>query len=119
MTTETEVRELVLAFLQENAGDEFRLREVASGINRDMDESTLPQILAAEIESGEVVQRKAGRGVFLSAPATPPEFNAALWADGDLVLFGVELNPDGTSLTLKPNQVQLLCRLLHGQGPEA
>ena len=49
----------------------------------------------------------------------PAEFNAALWADGELVLHGVELNPDGRTLTLKADQVRLLCRLLHGQGPEA
>jgi hypothetical protein len=35
------------------------------------------------------------------------------------VLVGVEINPDGHSITLAPDKVRLLCRLLHGQGPEA
>lgn len=71
-----------------------------------------------------LVGRRVAYG--LHAPAETPaeeepprEFNAALWADGDLVLMGVELNEDGHSVTLGPERVRLLCRLLHGQGPEA
>lgn len=45
-------------------------------------------------------------------------FNAALWADGDLHLFGLlELEGGGHAIAAK--DVRLLCRLLHGQGPEA
>lgn len=47
-----------------------------------------------------------------------PEFNAALWADGDLVIYGAQENDDG-SFTLNAAQTAKLCRLLHGQGPEA
>lgn len=51
-------------------------------------------------------------------PEELPPFNAALWADGDLVLVGLQINQDGHSATLGPEQVRQLCRLLHGQGPE-
>lgn len=64
-----------------------------------------------------------------ASPAPDPEpkaleeteevaFNAALWADGDLVIYGAQENDDG-SVTLSTEKVRKLCRLLHGQGPEA
>lgn len=48
----------------------------------------------------------------------PVEFNAALWADGDLVIYGAQENEDG-SITLMADQTAKLLRLLHGQGPAA
>jgi hypothetical protein len=49
--------------------------------------------------------------------SSPPvaEFNAALWADGDLVLYGAQLNEDN-SVTLNAKQTRTLCQLLAGQG---
>lgn len=69
------------------------------------------------------------------APTTPPapapepdpvaegseevvEFNAALWADGQLTMVGVTHTEDG-GIVLDADQTRKLCRLLHGQGPEA
>lgn len=65
-----------------------------------------------------------GRAIFYSLrpPAeeeeAPEAFAAALWDDGEVVLRGVRHNEDG-SVTLAADQVRRLCRLLHGQGPEA
>lgn len=92
----------------------------------DLKASTLIAALKPGLRSGEIVERREGRSAFYrladgaqAEPAAekPPEFNAALWADGDLVLVGVALNADGHSITLSPDRVRLLCRLLHGQGP--
>jgi DNA-binding transcriptional ArsR family regulator len=92
-----------------------------------------PSILASAMRvperDGEIFRRKEGRHALYrlteELPAAndessgeKPKFNAALWADGDLVLVGVEMNTDGNSVTLGPDQVRVLCRLLHGQGPE-
>lgn len=58
----------------------------------------------------------------VAAPEPEPEgeeavaFNAALWADGDLIIYGAQLNEDN-SFTLTAEQTATLCRLLHGQGP--
>jgi hypothetical protein len=45
------------------------------------------------------------------APAATPEFNAALWADGDLVIYGAQENEDG-SITLSPEQLAIVKRLV-------
>lgn len=83
--------------------------------------------LAPALRHGWLFKHMDGRRVHysLQPPEEEPEeveelppFNAALWADGELVIIGAQQNTDG-SITLVPDQVRQLCRLLHGQGPEA
>lgn len=103
---------------------ETRAKELADAIG--VAPGTLQAALKCAVRDGFVVKRMEGRAVFFSLPdgepqpadGDAPDFNAALWADGDLVLVGVTLNDDGHSVTLGPDKVRTLCRLLHGQGPE-
>jgi hypothetical protein len=86
--------------------------------------ATLLSGIKAAILRGEILKRNEGRAVFYRLPGQEPggedadevskEFNAALWADGDLVLVGVTLNADGNSVTLGPKQAHQLRRLLAG-----
>lgn len=106
MTTETQVRELVLAHLQANAGTEFKLRELPGAIGVAVEADRLPDILAPEVEAGTLGLRRAGRGVFYWAPAgdepapVPADFNAAAWVDGDVDLYGlIELEDGGHRMT--------------------
>lgn len=103
---------------------EMKARDLADAIG--VSAPTLYSGIKSALLRGEIVKRNEGRAVFYRLPGQEPEaeasdrpdFNAALWADGDLVLVGVELNADGHSVTLGPERVRMLCRLLHGQGPE-
>lgn len=80
--------------------------------------------LRRALANGELLRRHEGRAVFYrlpdqepggpDAPEGTPKFNAALWADGELVLWNVDLNDDGRSLTLNQEQVQQLRGLLVG-----
>lgn len=110
------------------AGGEMRQAELCKAV--DLRASTLLAAVKPGMRSGEILRREDAGCVFYrladgvevepqEVPADDADgFNAALWADGDLVLVGVELNADGRSVTLGPKQVRTLCRLLHGQGPE-
>lgn len=93
--------------------------------------ATLYSGVATAIARGEIVKRSEGRAVFYGlgngTPAandtrqrpepvadTGPQFNAALWADGELILWNVDLNEDGRSLTLNADETRTLRRLLVG-----
>lgn len=98
--TQAKARELVLAFLQENRGVEFKLRELPAATGVQIDASELPEILAPEVDAGIIGCRRAGRGVFYWAPENdeapvPADFNAAHWADGDVDLYGLIPLEDG------------------------
>lgn len=116
------------------ANGEMRQGELARAT--DLGVGTLIAGVKPGIRQGKISVRREGRSVFYrlvdgvppakgdeaegadrdeKASETPP-FNAALWADGDLILWNVELNDDGRSLTLSSDQVQMLRRLLLGQG---
>lgn len=96
----------------------------------DLSVGTLHAAVKPGLRSGELLDRRDGRAVFyrlapgvVVEPAADaddgaPKFNAALWADGELILWNVEMNEDGRSLTLSADETRTLCRLLHGQGPE-
>jgi hypothetical protein len=46
------------------------------------------------------------------------DFNCALWGDGDLLLYGLQINEDDISYTLNPTQVRRLANLLiNGASP--
>lgn len=101
MTTATEAGELVLALLQKNPQLEYRPRELPELIGVDVELPALEEALAPLLEAGSIVCRRAGRGVFYSAPDAPAEtnepvpFNAAHWADGDVDLYGLIPLEDG------------------------
>lgn len=108
------------------ANGEMRAADICTELG--IPQATLNSAFRVPERDGEVFKRKEGRHSYWRLTEEPaanddtasdeaPKFNAALWADGDLVLVGVELNTDGNSVTLGPKQVQVLCRLLHGQGP--
>lgn len=93
---------------------------------------TLTSALKPAILEGTVTKRKDGHSCYYSlgsgepvnrspAAAVPVDesFNASLWADGDLVLYGVEMNEDGSTVTLSRSRVAMLRRLLLGQGAQA
>ena len=74
-------------------------------------------------DEGRAVFYSLAEGVVVETAAQAEDeeqrpFNAALWADGELILWNVEMNEDGRSVTLNAEQTRTLCRLLHGQGPE-
>lgn len=106
------------------------MRQGALATACDLSVGTLIAAVRPGLREGVLADRREGRSVWYRLadgvtvePSTQeedgvPEFNAALWADGDLVLLGVSLNEDGHSVTLGPDKVRTLCRLLHGQGPE-
>lgn len=101
---------------------EMRAVDLANALG--LKDSTLMGAVAPGLREGILVKRKDGGAVFYALAEgvevdVAPEFNAALWADGDLVLVGVKLNDDGASLTLNPEQTDKLRRLLMGQGPES
>lgn len=77
-------------------------------------------------DHGLLVTDRRGRNLFWSVPSEvapeenlerepgpeePPEFNAALWADGDLVIYGAQEN-EGGSFTLSREQVAMVKRLI-------
>lgn len=122
--------EAVKAYLAEHG--ETRARELADAVGITL--ASLKSAVRKAEQDEEILKRLQGRVAYYRLPGQEPgeaeaeepqaddklpEFNAGLWADGDLVLVGVELNADGHSVTLGPDRVRLLCRLLHGQGPEA
>lgn len=110
------------AHLQQHG--ESRAKDLANALGIAF--GTLQAAMKVPTRNGEVIVRREGRAVFYDLPEGDPvpledeakPFNAALWADGELVLWNVGLNEDGRSVTLDSDQTRLLCRLLHGQGPE-
>jgi predicted transcriptional regulator len=87
---------------------------------------TLTSAIKPAVLEGTVAKRTEGRSVFYSTgngiPTSPRlleeheerSFNASLWADGDLVLYGVTINDDGESVTIGRQNVTLIRRLLTG-----
>lgn len=66
------------------------------------------QIMNAARNGGDIVAEREGKGLVWSLPEpeddSEPAFNAALWADGDLVVYGAQQNEDG-SITLNREQL--------------
>lgn len=69
--------------------------------------------LAMMDEEGEGEQQEQGPEPESDDDAPP--FNAALWADGELTICGMQVNEDG-GVTLSADQTRTLYRLLRGQG---
>jgi DNA-binding transcriptional regulator PaaX len=134
MAREPQHLKTATAYLAENG--ETRMTDLANGIGISV--GTLYSGLASAIARGDIVKRNEGRSVFYRlpgqdalerrpAPAAPgvegdderPKFNASLWADGELILWNMEMNEDGRSLTLDARQTRMLARLLRGHGVEA
>lgn len=115
----------VIAYLTEHG--ETRAGDLA--VNMGLSASRIARICSPGVDEGLLVRRQELHGTWYSlgdgTPLSvaedevdePQKFNASLWADGDLDLYGVtEL--DGGGVRISPDGVRLLCRLLHGQGPE-
>lgn len=107
------------------ANGEMRQTELAKAT--DLTVGTLHAAVKPGLRSGELLDRREGRAVFYRladgvvvdpAEADDDEdFRAVLDTDGDLDLYGlVELENGGHRI--HADGVRLLCRLLHGQGPE-
>lgn len=111
---------------------EMRQAAIAKAVNLPI--ATFLAGVKPGLRDGTVLDRREGRSVFyrladgVEAPAAvegeegdeqqaDPEFNASLWADGDLDLFGV-IELAGGGVRVPAAGVRALCRLLHGQGPE-
>jgi hypothetical protein len=87
--------------------------------------SLLITSMGAAIQHGAMRVRKEDRTSFWSlgdgtppgdeqeGEDTEPEFNAALWTDGDLVIYGAQANTDG-SVTLSREQVAHVRQLISG-----
>lgn len=81
------------------------------------DPTSMSACLNAARRHGAIDARRDGRGLVWFLPeedtteedAEPVPFNAALWSDGDLVIYGAQANEDG-SVTLSAEQVaQVKC----------
>ena len=74
---------------------------------------SLSACLKAARLGGDLHAEKDGKDYVWSLPPEvgEPEFNAALWADGDLVIYGAQANSDG-SVTLTADQVATVKRLI-------
>lgn len=107
------------------ANGEMRAADLARAV--DISDGTLMAAVVPGMRDGVLVKRKDGNATFYSLadgvevePAAEPEsrpFYATLDTDGELDLYGlIELQDGGHRVT--PDGVRLLCRLLHGQGPE-
>jgi hypothetical protein len=106
-----------------SANGETQANALASALG--VTPGTLSSAVKAGLLEDTIVKRKDGHNVFYSIGAgESPDgsefkdgldgFNAALWADGDLVLHNVEMNDDGSTITLSRRRVALLRRLLLG-----
>jgi predicted DNA-binding transcriptional regulator YafY len=115
--------ETIKAILAERG--ELRARALAEAVG--VSAPTLFSAIKTPVIRGEIVKRTEGRDAYYSLPdqggGSPEEpgeevpaatFNASLWADGELILWNVQMNEDGRSLTLSANQAQMLRNLLRG-----
>jgi hypothetical protein len=85
--------------------------------------TSLAQLLRAARDAGEIASEGNRRTTVWFLPDgaeggeeteeddAPVEFNAALWADGDLVIYGAQANEDG-SITLNREQLATVKRLI-------
>lgn len=77
--------------------------------------ASLSQCLTGARERGELVATRDGRSFAWSLPEaedeTPEPFNASLWLDGDLVIYGAQHTEDGGVLVTK-EQLAHLKRLI-------
>jgi len=84
-----------------------------------MDPKSINATFKSSVERGLLHSEKRGLHRFYSLrPFEVPDedkvpFNAALWTDGDLVIYGATLNEDG-SVTVAHADVARLRGLLHG-----
>jgi hypothetical protein len=88
-----------------------------------IDKRAVATTMRVAVREEKLFAQKRGRATYYSltsfevgdaAPeedAEPVPFNAALWADGDLVVYGAQANEDG-SVTLKRDQVAAVKRLI-------
>lgn len=96
------------------AGTRLTSDELAAAIG--YEGCSFSQCMAAAVRRGLVVPERSGRKTTWSLPAPeaeepPTPFNAALWADGDLVIYGAQ-NNDDNSVTLTAEQVAAVKRLI-------
>lgn len=108
-----------LAYLAEHG--ETRAKALALGVQ--ISDATLLSGIKSALARGEILVRRDGREVYYRLPEqgaeestleAAPKFNAALWADGELVLWNVKLDADGKRLTLDAEKVAMLRGLLTG-----
>jgi len=88
------------------ADGELRSCDLARAV--DLKPSTMLAAIAPGVRAGEVLERREGRSVFYrlaegaviepaeEGPAAPGEIRWSLWDDGDLVVYGLQENEDGS-----------------------
>ncbi len=109
------VKAILDGMAEKDAALEWSSDEVAGLVG--MDRKGLSQTLKAAIREGALHAEKRGRATFYSL--TPfeqeqpeaVEFNAALYLDGDVVIYGAQANEDG-SFTLTAEQLAKLKKLV-------
>jgi hypothetical protein len=109
------VKVILDAMALKNADLEWTGAELAelAGIHA----KALPSTVKTAIRNGVLFSEKRGIKTFYSLTAYPQEeieltpFNASLWADGDLVLYGVQETDDGGVL-VTAEQLTKLKRLI-------
>jgi hypothetical protein len=108
-----------IAYLQTlEAGARVSSKDIAEAIG--YAGTSLAQLLKAARDAGEIASEGNRRTTVWFLPDAgeeseeddaPVEFNAALWADGDLVIYGAQANEDG-SITLNREQLATVKRLI-------
>ncbi len=110
------VKTILDGMAAQDPGLEWSTEEVAAlaGIHKNAVTSTLRTAGA----HGLVFTDKRGRNTFYSLttfvteePEEAPEFKAALWSDGDLVVYGAQANEDG-SFTVTRDQLAEVKKLI-------
>lgn len=110
------VKAILDAMALQDRAVEWTTEQVAAIVN--IAPSSVSTTLKAAIRNELLFKQKRGIHTFYcltsyEPQAEPPEFKASLWTDGEIVMYGVQHNTDG-SVTLTKEHIALIRPLVMG-----